>query len=310
MCIWLPLLFMIGSAILGWLIGRGWLQDKLGLMKKNVEAHQKLYAETKAKHTDTELEFKTLSTSYGILEKEKDNLSYSISDLKLRIDTEKKTITHEINLRYRALEEEYEQHRNAWKIKIQTLENEKEEMQSELALRQEQQNTLLAQINDQPKEIDVIREIEVIKEVVVIKEIEVIKEVPVEIIREVEVVKSFDMDMLQEMMSKMQTVEVSRTVKKVKPPTVVHSPGRDNDDLKKIEGIGPKIEEVLNNGEIYTFSQLSQISVEAIKDILLKAGKRYKMHDPSTWQSQAKLAAEDKWEELQELQDKQNGEDK
>jgi small subunit ribosomal protein S1 len=81
----------------------------------------------------------------------------------------------------------------------------------------------------------------------------------------------------------------------------------DGDDLKKIEGIGPKIAELLSNGGIDTFTKLSEAKVDDIKAILEEAGSRYKMHDPSTWPDQAKLAADGKWDELAVLQDNLKG---
>lgn len=79
------------------------------------------------------------------------------------------------------------------------------------------------------------------------------------------------------------------------------------DDLKKIEGIGPKISELLQNGGIRTFTQLGDASVDRLKEILTEAGSRYKMHDPTTWPEQSKLAASGKWEELKVLQDELQG---
>lgn len=79
------------------------------------------------------------------------------------------------------------------------------------------------------------------------------------------------------------------------------------DDLKKIEGIGPKISEILNNAGIYTFSNLSQTPVDRLKSILADAGNRYKLHNPQTWPQQAALAAADAWEELKALQDQLDG---
>jgi ribosomal protein L27 len=79
------------------------------------------------------------------------------------------------------------------------------------------------------------------------------------------------------------------------------------DDLKKIEGIGPKIEELLHEAGIKTFAQLSETSAEKIKEILEAAGPRYTMHNPSTWAKQAALAAEGKWDELKKWQDELDG---
>ncbi len=79
------------------------------------------------------------------------------------------------------------------------------------------------------------------------------------------------------------------------------------DDLTKIEGIGPKINELLNNAGIYTFVKLSSTKYEKLKDILEDAGERFRMHDPSTWPKQADIAAQGKWEELKKLQDELKG---
>jgi len=75
------------------------------------------------------------------------------------------------------------------------------------------------------------------------------------------------------------------------------------DDLKIIEGIGPKIEQLLKEGGINTWTELASAEVERLKEILDAAGPRYQIHDPSTWPAQAKFAAEGKFEELKEYQD-------
>ncbi|MHA4742037.1 hypothetical protein [Dyadobacter sp. MSC1_007] len=79
------------------------------------------------------------------------------------------------------------------------------------------------------------------------------------------------------------------------------SPDHEPDDLKIIEGIGPKIEEILNREGIHTFEQLTETSVIRIASILKKAGPRFQLHDPSSWPDQASLAREKRWEELEKL---------
>lgn len=79
------------------------------------------------------------------------------------------------------------------------------------------------------------------------------------------------------------------------------------DNLKKIEGIGPKIEQLLFDAGIYTWEALSQTSTDFIKKVLDDAGPRYKMHKPATWPKQAKMAAQGKWDELTKWQDKLKG---
>ena len=75
------------------------------------------------------------------------------------------------------------------------------------------------------------------------------------------------------------------------------------DDLKIIEGVGPKIETLLKDGGINTWAELAAASVDRLKEILDAAGPRYQIHDPSTWPAQAKFAAEGKWEELKDYQE-------
>lgn len=79
------------------------------------------------------------------------------------------------------------------------------------------------------------------------------------------------------------------------------------DDLKKIEGIGPKIAELLNAAGIQTYADLAGTDIEKIKEVLDEAGSRYKMHDPTTWPEQAQMAADGKWDELKELQENLKG---
>lgn len=79
------------------------------------------------------------------------------------------------------------------------------------------------------------------------------------------------------------------------------------DDLKIIEGVGPKIETLLKEGGLSTWAELAAAPVERIKEILDAAGPRYQMHDPSTWPAQAKLAAEGNWDELKAYQESLSG---
>lgn len=77
------------------------------------------------------------------------------------------------------------------------------------------------------------------------------------------------------------------------------------DDLKIVEGIGPKIEKLLNAAGIHTFTDLASAPVARLQEIMLAANLR--IADPTTWPQQAKLAAEGKMEELQAFQDTLKG---
>jgi len=74
------------------------------------------------------------------------------------------------------------------------------------------------------------------------------------------------------------------------------------DDLKIVEGIGPKIESLLKAGGINNWSDLAGAQIDRLKSILSEAGDRYRIHDPSTWPTQAGMATDNKWEELEAFQ--------
>jgi predicted flap endonuclease-1-like 5' DNA nuclease len=79
------------------------------------------------------------------------------------------------------------------------------------------------------------------------------------------------------------------------------------EDLTRIEGIGKKIEELLNGAGILTFADLAKSTQKNLKFILSEAGPKFAIHDPSTWSKQAKLAANGSWDELKSLQEKLKG---
>jgi subtilisin-like proprotein convertase family protein len=87
--------------------------------------------------------------------------------------------------------------------------------------------------------------------------------------------------------------------------TVEHEVTPDN--LKEIEGIGPKIEELLNAAGIHTFEALAATETEAIQLILDGGGPAYNRHDPSTWAQQAQMAANGQWDELRAWQEELDG---
>ncbi|MBD2754598.1 50S ribosomal protein L17 [Spirosoma validum] len=82
---------------------------------------------------------------------------------------------------------------------------------------------------------------------------------------------------------------------------------KTGDDLTKIEGIGPKIAELLNNAGITTFAELADAQDETIQQALAEAGPRFNLHDATTWNEQASLARDGKLDELKELQDRLKG---
>ncbi|MDV7186271.1 50S ribosomal protein L21 [Lutibacter sp. TH_r2] len=76
------------------------------------------------------------------------------------------------------------------------------------------------------------------------------------------------------------------------------------DDLKKIEGIGPKIADTLAAAGIVTFADLAKSEPAKIAEIIADVRGN---HVTDTWPAQAQLATDGKWDELKELQDKLDG---
>ncbi len=112
-----------------------------------------------------------------------------------------------------------------------------------------------------------------------------------------EMEEAYDTDHVFEISTASLDKEASR-MKSIsfEPAAVTHT-----DDLKKIEGIGPKIAGLLNANGITSFQQLADTSPEWL-DELLTGAKLRRLADPSTWSEQAQLAASGDWDALRELQ--------
>ena len=76
------------------------------------------------------------------------------------------------------------------------------------------------------------------------------------------------------------------------------------DDLTKIEGIGPKIAELLRGNGIDSFATLSRTDVAKLWSILEKGGARFSLANPGTWPAQAEFAMRGDWAGLKSYQDK------
>jgi predicted flap endonuclease-1-like 5' DNA nuclease len=76
------------------------------------------------------------------------------------------------------------------------------------------------------------------------------------------------------------------------------------DDLKVVEGIGPKIEELFHNAGVTTWAQLAATPKSRMQEILDAAGERYRIHDPSTWGEQAALLRDGSWLSFKALCDR------
>jgi predicted flap endonuclease-1-like 5' DNA nuclease len=83
------------------------------------------------------------------------------------------------------------------------------------------------------------------------------------------------------------------------------SPSQRQDDLRKLEGIGPKVQGVLNAAGVFTYAQLARTSQEKLKTLLESVGYGYM--DPATWPEQADLAAQADWDGLARLKNALKG---
>lgn len=78
------------------------------------------------------------------------------------------------------------------------------------------------------------------------------------------------------------------------------------DNLRLIEGIGPRIESILRASGIATFDQLADADVDDLRKILDEAGSHLRSHNPNSWPAQAGLAADGKLDELKAWQKELN----
>ncbi len=104
-----------------------------------------------------------------------------------------------------------------------------------------------------------------------------------------------------------KTIAMPATKKATVKKTTVAKAKVAKDNLKKIEGVGPKIEKLMNAAGIMTWADLSKAKMSTLKNILAEAGPRFKMHNPKTWAKQAKMAANGDWNSLAKWQAELNG---
>lgn len=79
------------------------------------------------------------------------------------------------------------------------------------------------------------------------------------------------------------------------------SNGYDNFEI--IEGIGPKINDVMHNAGVHSFAALAALDIATISKILDAAGPNFKLANPESWAKQSGLCATGQWEKLKLWQD-------
>jgi predicted flap endonuclease-1-like 5' DNA nuclease len=102
-----------------------------------------------------------------------------------------------------------------------------------------------------------------------------------------------------------QTTETADSESGVTAAEVSEAEPVPADDLKRIEGVGPKIAGILGDNGITTFAGLAATEPEQLQELLITAGIR--LAHPGTWPEQAGLAAAGQWNELEKMQDSMKG---
>ena len=111
--------------------------------------------------------------------------------------------------------------------------------------------------------------------------------------------KILDIERVKKEEAKVEETKVKEEAKEVKKSSL------SKDDLTKIEGIGPATEKVLNKAGYKTFADLADSKVGDLRKILEE--NKLGQFDPKTWSKQARLARDEKWDELKKLQDELSG---
>ncbi|MHA7841971.1 MAG: 50S ribosomal protein L21 [Winogradskyella sp.] len=106
---------------------------------------------------------------------------------------------------------------------------------------------------------------------------------------------------------KKETKKAEPKAEKAAPKAAAKKVTGKADDLKKIEGAGPKAAEALVNAGYETFAKVAKATPEELSNVLSEASSRLAHIVTDTWPKQAKLAADGKWDELKELQDRLDG---
>lgn len=91
----------------------------------------------------------------------------------------------------------------------------------------------------------------------------------------------------------------------VEEPVRAHSNEKHDDDLKIIEGIGPKVSKILNDGGIHSFADLAHADPEKLNELLKSA--KLNMMNVAGWIEQAALAARGDMAGLKKMQEEMKG---
>lgn len=75
------------------------------------------------------------------------------------------------------------------------------------------------------------------------------------------------------------------------------------DDLTIIEGVGPKINELMKAHGVNTFADVAKSSVPNLQKVLDAGGPHFRLANPETWPQQAQMVVDNRWSALKAFQD-------
>jgi predicted flap endonuclease-1-like 5' DNA nuclease len=75
----------------------------------------------------------------------------------------------------------------------------------------------------------------------------------------------------------------------------------ENNDFTLLEGVGPRIAQLLHERGLTTWWALANADVELLRSVLAEAGPKFQIHDPRAWPQQARLLANGQWEKFATL---------
>lgn len=79
----------------------------------------------------------------------------------------------------------------------------------------------------------------------------------------------------------------------VQEPPVAQDHDEQPDDLRRIAGIGPKTERLLQDNGVQTYAQLAALSPDEVRVFLAQGGAHMARYDPSPWIAEAAALSED-----------------
>lgn len=124
-----------------------------------------------------------------------------------------------------------------------------------------------------------------------------------------------EMKSIQQLKSSLQKCEIDKSVLEGRlsrlqaehaggepeaPAALSYSQLFATDNLQIIEGVGPKMEELLQGAGYSNWASLAEASFETLRKLLDEVG--YQFANPHSWPRQARLAHEGKWADLVEFQ--------